>query len=154
VFGTGLGTFEYAFNPYQDTFMQLKVEHLHNDYLEFASDLGLPGVVLLFGPIFYLLAKMIAVIASDRSRYRRSVLLGCIGSVVGLLIHSFADFNLQVPSNALVFAIVLGLGYKVACLEPRATTSAPPKGGAVPLGAGIYGGSPGSAQIESTKGIL
>lgn len=153
VFGTGLGTFEYAFNPYQDTFMQLKVEHLHNDYLEFASELGLPGVVLLFGPIFYLLGKMIVVIASDRSRYRRSILLGCIGSVVGLLTHSLADFNLQVPANALVFAVVLGLGYKVSCLEPTATR-APSRRGAVPVGADIYGDYPGSAQIESKRGIV
>jgi O-antigen ligase len=140
VFGTGLGTFEYAFHPYQDTALQLKVEHLHNDYLEFACDLGLPGVVLLFGPIFYLLGKMIAVIASDRSRYRRSVLLGCIGSVVGLLTHSVADFNLQVPANALIFAIVLGLGYKVACLEPTAT-SAPSRRVAVPVSTRVYGES-------------
>jgi hypothetical protein len=35
------------------------------------------------------------------------------------LIHSAVDFNLEVPANALIFAVILGIGYKVSCLEPR-----------------------------------
>jgi O-antigen ligase len=147
LFGTGLGTFEYAFTPYQDNMVQLKVAHLHNDYLEFTCDLGLPGVVLLFVPILYLLAKMIAVLAADRSRYRRSVLLGCIGSVVALLIHSLVDFNLQIPANALVFAIILGVGYKAACLEPRASYVLI-KDEPAPVSRAVNGGKAGSAQIR------
>jgi hypothetical protein len=45
------------------------------------------------------------------------VALGCIGSTTALLLHSITDFNLQIPSNALVFAVVLGIGYRVTCLD-------------------------------------
>jgi O-antigen ligase len=145
IFGTGLGTFEYAFSAYQDSLLELRVDHAHNDYLEFSSDLGLPGAALLFGPILYLLGKMIVVLTSDRSRYRRSVLLGCIGSVIGLLTHTVADFNLHIPANALVFAVILGLGYKVACLEPT-VTYAIPRGRAAPVGRGVDGGDGGAAR--------
>jgi hypothetical protein len=67
---------------------------------------------LLFIPILGLLVKMILAYIGARSAYRRSVLLACIGSTAALLVHSIMDFNLQVPANALLFAVVLGLGYK------------------------------------------
>jgi len=47
------------------------------------------------------------------------VVLGCMGSVLALLIHSVTDFNLQIPANALIFAMVLGVGYKATCVEPQ-----------------------------------
>jgi len=90
---------------------------------------------------------MIFVLAGDRSRYRRSVLLGCIGSVVAMLTHTVADFNLQIPANALVFAVILGVGYKVACLEPKATLALS-RSEAAPVGKGVNGGNAGSAQIR------
>jgi O-antigen ligase len=117
--GTGLGTFGTVFRRYQTDLVGKYVDHAHNDYLEFAADTGLLGAALLFLPILYLLAKMIASFLNDTRRYRRAVTLGCIGSTLALLIHSVTDFNLQIPANALVFAVVLGIGYKAACVERR-----------------------------------
>jgi O-antigen ligase len=117
--GTGLGTFGTAFRRYQTHFVDNYVDHAHNDYLEFASDTGLLGAALLFLPILCLFYKMILNFLDDTRRFRRSVTLGCIGSTLALLIHSVTDFNLQTPANALIFAVVLGIGYKAACIEPR-----------------------------------
>jgi len=117
--GTGLGTFALGFRHYQTAGVALFFDHPHNDYLEVASDTGLVGVALLFLPIFVLLARMVGSFLSDSRRYRRAVILGCIGSVAALLVHSTTDFNLQIPANALVFAIVLGVGYKAAIIERR-----------------------------------
>ena len=119
VLGTGLGTFGEAFRPFQTNLVNLHIDHAHNDYLEFASETGLVGFCLLFLPIFYLLVRMIIAFLKDHRRYRRAVLLGCIGSTLGLLIHSFTDFNLHIPANAIIFAVILGIGYKAACLEPQ-----------------------------------
>jgi len=119
VLGTGLGTFGEALRPYQTQLVNLYIDHAHNDYLEFASETGILGFGLLFLPIFYLLGRMILSFLKDHRRYRSAILLGCIGSTLGLLIHSLTDFNLQVPANALIFAVILGIGYKAACLEPR-----------------------------------
>jgi O-antigen ligase len=112
VVGTGLGTFTTAFRRYQTSSLDLLMDHAHNDYVEVASETGILGAVLLFVPIFVLLVKMIAAYAGARSTYRRSVLLACIGGTAALLIHSVMDFNLQVPANALLFAVVLGIGFK------------------------------------------
>jgi len=119
ILGTGLGTFGEALRPFQTRLVNMYIDHAHNDYLEFASDTGAVGFSLLFLPIFYLLGRMIIVFLKDPRRYRGAILLGCIGSTLGLLIHSLTDFNLHIPANALIFAVVLGIGYKAACIEPR-----------------------------------
>lgn len=119
VLGTGLGTYGEALRPYQTQLVNLHIDHAHNDYLEFTSETGLLGAGLLFIPIFYLLARMIIAFLNDHRRYRRAVILGCIGATLGLLIHSVTDFNLQVPANAMILAMILGIGYKAACVEPK-----------------------------------
>jgi O-antigen ligase len=119
ILGTGLGTYGEAFRPYQTQLVNLHIDHAHNDYLEFTSETGLLGAGLLFIPIFYLLIRMILAFLNDHRRYRRAIILGCIGATLGLLIHSVTDFNLQVPANAMMFAMILGIGYKAACLEPK-----------------------------------
>ena len=110
--GTGLGTFNIAFRRYQTTSLDFLIDHAHNDYLEAVTDTGVLGAVLLFIPILGLLVKMIMSYGEARSAYRRAVLLACIGSTAALLIHSATDFNLQIPANALLFAVVLGIGLK------------------------------------------
>ncbi|HEX5413752.1 MAG TPA: O-antigen ligase family protein [Terriglobia bacterium] len=125
ILGTGLGTYEDALRPFQTHLVTLTVDHAHNDYLEFASETGLIGFLLLFVPIFWLLARMIISFLRDHRRYRSAILLGCIGSTLGLLIHSLTDFNLQVPANAMIFAAILGVGYKAACVEPRQEAQGP-----------------------------
>lgn len=115
--GIGLGTFGTGFRHYQTGWVNYFVDHAHDDYVEFAAETGLLGAVLLFAPIAYLLVRMIIAFVTDSRRYRPSVLLGCVGSVLAILLHSATDFNLQIPANALILAVVLGIGYKAACVE-------------------------------------
>ncbi len=119
VFGSGLGTFAWVFRHYQTNALTFLVDHPHNDYVEFATDTGVLGALLLFIPIIWLWVRMVVSFLQDPRRFRPAITLGCIGATLAILIHSFADFNLQIPANALTFAIVLGIGYKAAILEPR-----------------------------------
>jgi O-antigen ligase len=135
VVGTGLGTFGTAFRGYQTDLVDKYVDHAHNDYLQFASETGLLGAALLFLPILYLFVKTIISFLDDPRRYRRAVTLGCIGSTLALLIHSVTDFNLQIPANALIFAVVLGIAYKAVCVERREEkASAAPRTGRSAIG--------------------
>ena len=108
-FGTGLGTFRDAFPLHQTTYVNGLVDHAHNDYLQFATELGVPAALLLWGLILAVLAR--GVVLFFRSEYwrERFILLGACGGVSALLIHSAADFNLQIPANALVFVTLLAL---------------------------------------------
>jgi O-antigen ligase len=109
VLGTGLGTFPIAYTAVQTTFLSQFVNHAHNDYLELASDLGLPAALVLFGGIFWILARAVRTFLRARGSFERSVALGCAGSIAAILLHSMADFNLYIPANALLFALVLGI---------------------------------------------
>ena len=117
--GVGLGAFEIAFRHYQTSLVTFFVDHAHNDYVELLSETGAVGLALLFVPILGLLLRMVVAFVRDSRRYRPSITLGCLGGALALLLHSATDFNLQVPSNALILAVVLGIGYKTACIERR-----------------------------------
>lgn len=118
--GTGLGTFGIVFKKYQASSLNYWFDQAHNDYLQFSVELGLLGFLAFFGPIFWLLIRMMRSFMNDPSRFRASVTLGCIGGSFALLVHSFTDFNLQIPANAMIFAVILGIGYKASCLERKA----------------------------------
>jgi O-antigen ligase len=107
--GSGLGTFPIAFTSVQTTFLGKFVNHAHNDYLEFASDLGVPAAVLFFGAVATLFVRLVRKIASAPVSFERAAALGCLGSIAAILLHGLADFNLYIPANALVFSCVLGL---------------------------------------------
>src|SRR5580704_7234981 len=107
--GSGLGTFPVAFTAVQSTFLGKFVNHAHNDYLEIASDVGIPAAILLFGSIVLLLRRVVKTVSFMEGRFEKAVALGCLGSIVAILLHSVTDFNLYIPSNALVFSVILGL---------------------------------------------
>ena len=111
--GTGLGTFPEAYTSGQTAFPGQFVNHAHNDYLEFAADLGIPATLTLFASILLVLARAMRAFLFGEEDFDRVVALGCVGGVCAILLHSFADFNLYIPANALLFSVILGLGVAV-----------------------------------------
>jgi putative inorganic carbon (HCO3(-)) transporter len=109
--GTGLGTFSVAYTSVQTVFLTQLVDHAHCDYLEVASELGLPGAMLLFGSIFWILARAVRRYRKSEDNFDSVVWLGCIGSIAAILLHSLADFNLYIPANAVVLAVTLALAW-------------------------------------------
>lgn len=110
--GTGLGTFSVAYTSGQTTFLNLLVDHAHCDYLEAASELGVPGGLLVFGSIFWIVARAARRYRKTEDRFDATVCLGCTGAIAAISVHSLADFNLHIPANALVFAVILALAWK------------------------------------------
>lgn len=111
--GSGLGTFPIAFTAVQTSFLGKFVNHAHNDYLELASDLGMPAAILLFGSIGGLLTRLARKIVSEPLSFETAAALGCLGAIAAILLHSLTDFNLYIPANALVFSCILGLAAAV-----------------------------------------
>ncbi len=119
VTGTGWGTFGVAFRGYQTTWVDTFVDHPHNDFVEVTTDTGWPGALLFWVPILFLFGKMIHSFVTDYRRFRSVITLGCAGSTFAILLHSLTDFNLQIPANAMFFAVILGIGYKASCVERK-----------------------------------
>ena len=124
--GTGLGSFSTVYPSVQTVFLTLLVEHAHCDYLEVASELGLPGAILVFGSIFWVLAQTAGQYKKTEESFDRAVSLGCIGSIAAILVHSLADFNLYIPANALVFTVILALAWSHARPEETPAESLRP----------------------------
>lgn len=107
--GSGFGTFKWIFPSHQSFSGSRLVDHAHNDYLEFASNGGILSVILIF---FFLLS----IFRSARINYIRRrdrlpvlVFIASMSAVVSILVHSFFDFNMQIPANALYFFLVCSL---------------------------------------------
>ncbi len=110
--GTGLGTFRDVFPAYRPATLPNPYHHAHNDYLNLASDLGIPGLLaalaLLAGA-----AGQLAVRTQGADRFGRDAASGILGSLFALAVLSIADFNLQIQANAMTASVVLGLGLAV-----------------------------------------
>ncbi len=108
--GIGLGAFEAAYTKVQTVDVNARVDHAHNDYLQVAAELGVPAAICFWAMIFTLATRTARACWIPANRTRQAISLGATGALAALLLHSLTDFNLYIPANGLVFAVVLGLG--------------------------------------------
>ena len=112
--GTGLGTYELAYPPYKpQEYGALIMDHAHNDYLELLSEVGLIGFIPWLG--FFLLFVVFSIHAWHKRRNRFSRFVGpcSLAAAVATLVHSLADFNLQIQANAMLLFLIMGLTWRV-----------------------------------------
>lgn len=113
IFGTGLGTFGYAYPLYKHAVdAPLVYLHSHNDYLQILAETGIAGFAAIMTALvlFALWSLRTLVRLSEGGDYGRFfIFLGAAAGVFSILVHSVADFNLHIPSNAVYFAFLIGL---------------------------------------------
>lgn len=107
--GSGLGSFESVYPYYGQSGFEMRLTHAHNDYLELAAEVGLIGAICLFAGIIFLLVKIFFTWRERRSLEIKGLAMGGFVSLVVLLFHSLTDFNLHIPANGLLFAMILSL---------------------------------------------
>ncbi len=110
IFGTGLGTFNYIFPKYQPVGIIAKhYAYAHSDFLELLSETGIIGFSL-----FVICGLWTAIYLFRRYSQRHDPwvtgLSICVfGSLASIFIHSFTDFNLHIPANAVLLSVILAL---------------------------------------------
>jgi O-antigen ligase len=107
--GTGLGTFASVYPAYDDSGKSVRYSHAHNDYLEYLSELGVVGLILLFGGLAFIVVSSFLIWRVRRHPEVKGLALGGIVAVVAILIHSITDFNLHIPANMVLFTVILTL---------------------------------------------
>jgi O-antigen ligase len=117
LFGTGLGTFQYIYPRYKSLQDQLYYDHAHNDYVELLSENGVLGLVIVMVGIIVFFGKTVAKWRERRDTYAKGITLGGICGVIAIFNHSFTDFNLHIPANALFFSLILGLTFNAVHLK-------------------------------------
>ncbi len=100
--GTGLGTIQMVFPPYETNYDAKIVNHAHNDYLEALAETGILGGACCGWFLGVLVLSSLPGLASLQSFNSAINLAGLIGCC-GMLVHSLVDFNLHIPANALLF---------------------------------------------------
>ncbi len=118
VWGWGLGTFPTVYPGYRSFYTNLFINEAHNDYAQLLVETGLLGFVLM---LWFLVTMYRHGLPNSRrweftwdGALSLAALLGC----TGILIHSFVDFNLQIPANAALFYVLCAL----AASEPSAAS--------------------------------
>ena len=118
--GWGLGTFPTVYPSYRSFYTNLFVNEAHNDYAQLLVETGLLG----FGLMLWFLVRLYQYGLPTSRRWEfewdgavsLAALLGC----TGILLHSFVDFNLQIPANVALFYVLCGLA-----ASPLAESSKP-----------------------------
>ena len=106
--GSGLNTFGVAALFYQVRLKGSHMQEAHNDYLQLAAEGGL----MVGLPIAIAIAAAIIAIRRRLRADEGSIWWIRIGAVSGLLAiaaQSLVEFSLQIPANAALFAVVLGI---------------------------------------------
>ncbi len=108
--GSGGGSFAVVFPHYITEHLgEPLFDHAHNDYFEFWAELGVAGCLPL---ALVTLASLVMALRCMGLKHH-PVLKGAgftsVMGIVSVLIHSFVDFNLQIPANAIYFVSLLAL---------------------------------------------
>lgn len=109
--GVGVGHYEIISPHYWNVvessrFVQFErmLYQPHNDYIEAAAEMGLPGIACLLGLISFALTQCFALIP----RYGL-LALGLLTAVLASSLDSLFNFTWQWPSSALFFWVILGI---------------------------------------------
>lgn len=109
VLGWGLGTFPTVYPQFRSFYTNFFVNEAHNDYLQLLCETGLLGFGTMVWFLIVLYRRAIPKVKSWTSDVSGALTLACILGTSGILVHSFLDFNLQIPANAALFYVLCTL---------------------------------------------
>ncbi len=119
-FGAGPAHFDYRFRQYRpaEPILQLRPDRVHNDYLNTLADWGLLGGVLVLScwAAFYyqvfrgwrFVQRSQNDLGAKRSNKSAFVAGGATG-LLAILVHSFWDYNMHVPANAILAVTLMAI---------------------------------------------
>ena len=104
--GTGLGTFEEAFDAYRPPEVDHVWHHAHNDWLQSLIEAGPPGLLAM-------LALLALTLTGSGERWgpgwtRWVHVTPVTAGILAIAAHSAVDFCLRVPANAVLAAFLVG----------------------------------------------
>jgi O-antigen ligase len=118
--GVGPAHFDHRFRQYRpaNSYVQARPDRVHNDYLNTLADWGIIGGALVaaaWGLFYYGVLrswKFVQRAQNDLTAKRSNRLSFVLGGALGLvaiLAHSFVDFNMHIPANAILAVTLMAL---------------------------------------------
>ena len=121
--GSGVGSFYNIFCQYDHNGSMGFWDHVHNDYVEFACEFGVIGFVPLSLAVLFSLHAGMKAQLNQHTGIRRGMGFGSVMGIIAILIHSCVDFNLQIPSNALLFILNMAIAWIALSLRETPLTN-------------------------------
>jgi O-antigen ligase len=117
-FGVGPGLYDYRFRVYRPLEIQVRPDRAHNEYLDTLADWGVVGAASVAAALVTLGAGTVKTwkfVRRTENEFGKSYsnkfafVLGAAAGLLALLLHSFTDFNLQIPANAILATSLMAL---------------------------------------------
>ncbi len=109
LWGWGLGTFPTVYPGFRSFYTNLLVNAAHNDYLQALLETGVAGFACVVWFVALLYRDGLTKIHLWHRTWGHSLRLAALVGCTGILVHSFLDFNLQIPANAAIFYFLCAL---------------------------------------------
>ena len=118
VAGWGLGVFGEIYPQFSSFSGNVPVGMAHNDYLQLLAEMGALGFATVLWFLLTLYACALRKLRHRQADINSAVTLAAVVGISGILVHSFVDFNLQIPANAASFYMLC----VVAAMKPGFAT--------------------------------
>jgi putative inorganic carbon (HCO3(-)) transporter len=118
--GMGMGTFPHVIPvlyPYFTISPDAPISHAHDEFLQVAVDLGIPGLVAFLAIYLASAQSLIAVIRRSTDSFRRAAALGVAVGLASHAVHGLTDAVLLGTKPSVVWWMLLGLGMATFALE-------------------------------------
>jgi O-antigen ligase len=116
--GIGPNHYNFRYRAYRLQSEQGQPDRAHNDYLNTLADWGIAGAALVLGAVILLYAgvwktwRFVRGTAADlgsANSNKFALVLGGSFAVAAILVHSFVDFNMHIPANAILAIALMAL---------------------------------------------
>ncbi len=107
--GWGLGAFPIVYPGFRSFYTNFFVNQAHNDYLQLLVESGLAGFSIAIWFLVLVFRRAAGKLKNWTETASGALTVAALLGCVGILVHSFLDFNLQIPANAALFYVLCAI---------------------------------------------
>jgi len=117
--GWGLGAFPIVYPEFRSFYTTFFVNQAHNDYLQLLVETGLAGFSIAVWFLVLVFRRAAGKLKNWTETASGALTVAALLGCVGILVHSFLDFNLQIPANAALFYVLCAIAASAPLQESQ-----------------------------------